>query len=267
MAPVARAHVERLLRDRNLERTLTPASTLSAEPVPSAPSGEASLDERLGGGWPRGQLSDIAGARSSGRTRLAVATLAAATRRGEPAALIDTLDGFDPASAARAGIDWRLLLWVRGAPLAHTRYGTGVPRDEGDLLVQAVNRAIKAAALVMQAGGFGVVVVDLADVPPAALRRLPFTTWLRLHRLIEGRDTAALVVGAEPIARSAGGVSLVLGAGGGEWRGTTDRSRVFTGLASEARIIRARFRAEDDDGFAMGGSVADALWRAGGRAR
>jgi recombination protein RecA len=263
MASPLRASLEQLFRERKLDHTFVPAGPAPPPEVPAAPSGDAGLDERLGGGWPRGQVSEIAGPRSSGRTRLAVATLAAATRRGEPAAFIDTLDTFDPSSAADAGIAWPWLLWVRGTPLAHTRYGAGVPRDEGDLLAHAVNRAVKAAALVLQAGGFGVVVLDLADVPPVALRRLPFTTWLRLARLVEGRDTAALVLGAEPASRSAGGVSLVLGAGAADWRGASDRSRTFAGVASDARLVRARIRAGDGP-FTVGERMPHAPARAAG---
>ena len=53
---------------------------------------------------------------------------------------------------------------------------------------------MKALNLVLQAGGFGVVAIDLADVPPRALKRLPFTTWMRVQRAIEGSDTACVLV-------------------------------------------------------------------------
>ena len=56
----------------------------------------------LGGGWRRGEVSELVGARSSGRTSVLLATLAAATARGEVVALVDALDRFDPASAAAA---------------------------------------------------------------------------------------------------------------------------------------------------------------------
>jgi RecA/RadA recombinase len=51
-------------------------------------TGSAVLDERLHGGVPRGQISEIAGPRSSGRAGLLVAMLAGVTARGEMAALV-----------------------------------------------------------------------------------------------------------------------------------------------------------------------------------
>src|SRR6185295_11951013 len=59
------------------------------EPIRRLASGIAAFDEALGGGLPRGRLSEIVGAPSSGRTALIHAFLAAATRRGEIAAVID----------------------------------------------------------------------------------------------------------------------------------------------------------------------------------
>ena len=73
-------------------------------------------------------------------------------------------------------------------------------------------RALKAFSLILQAGGFGLVVLDLADVAAAALRRFPWTTWMRIARIVEGSETAALLVGGERIARSAGGVTIALDA-------------------------------------------------------
>jgi hypothetical protein len=108
--------------------------------------------------------------------------MAAATQRGEAVALIDPLDQFDPPSAAAAGLDLSRLLWVRGAALAAPVQGrVSVVREWGEGHV-AVERAVKAVSLVFQAGNFGVVALDLAEVPAAVVRRLPFTTWLRLQR-------------------------------------------------------------------------------------
>ena len=43
-----------------------------------------------------------------------------------------------------------------------------------------------------------------------ALRRFPFTTWLRLARVVEGSETVALLVAVEHLARSAGGATIAL---------------------------------------------------------
>lgn len=221
----ARLQVEALLRARRLDRTV---ADLGAPPDPGrvASTGLGWLDARLGGGWPCGETSEVAGAVSSGRTSVLMATLAAATARGELAALVDTTDTFDVVTAAAAGVALDRVLWVRGGPAG------------------LVDRAIKAFGLVLEAGGFGVVALDVADIAPAELARLPFTTWRRLQRLVEGRDTAALVVAAAPLARSARGLTLELAASAAStpvWDGTTRRARRLVGL-SLTPAIRAAWR-------------------------
>lgn len=200
------------LRERRLDRTLT-----SAMPMPHphddqavGATGVAGLDARLGGGLPRGQLSELTGPRSSGRTSLLLDALAAATARGELVALVDALDMLDVASAAAAGVDLSRVLWIRGQVVT----SPGPCRDQNQ---RALEQMVKALGLVLQAGNFGLVVFDVAEAPPDAVRRLPFTTWLRLQRMVAGSQTMALLVGGEPMARSAAGVSIALqGASGSE---------------------------------------------------
>jgi hypothetical protein len=228
-----RAHLETLLRARKLDHTLVDGGIPEETIRHVSTTGLPTLDLRLGGGWPRGETSEIAGAPSSGRTTVLVTTLAAATSRGEIVALVDALDRFDPPSASRAGVDLARLLWARGAPpLFEGRRGS-------QALTRVVDRALKACALILQAGGFGVVALDLADVPVAMLKRLPFTTWLRLQRALEGSDTVALLVVPEPIGRSARGVTLRLAASPA-WQGHSHRSRLLTGLTIEPQVIAAR---------------------------
>ncbi|MBI3399810.1 MAG: hypothetical protein HY048_00195 [Acidobacteria bacterium] len=113
--PLARADLESLLRARQLDRTLTTSlpPLASGDDLTLAPSGITTLDARLGGGVPRGQLSEIVGPRSSGRTSVLLQLLAAATARGELVAVVDALDMLDVESAAAAGVDLDRLLWVR----------------------------------------------------------------------------------------------------------------------------------------------------------
>src|SRR4029077_9329086 len=113
---LARADLESLLRARQLDRTLTTTLPPLArrDEAALAPCGLTALDARLGGGFPRGQLSEIAGPRSSGRTSLLLQTIAAATARGELGARVAALDWFDAGWAAPAGVDLDRLLWIRG---------------------------------------------------------------------------------------------------------------------------------------------------------
>jgi recombination protein RecA len=220
MGHPARAHLESLLRTRHLDVTLTSAAPWREPVFDAAATGFAGVDAALGGGLRRGHVSEVVGARSSGRTTLVCSALSEAGRRGEMTALIDTTDRFDPVSAAAAGVDLSRLLWVR---------------ERGDAA-----RALKAMNLVLQAGGFGLVVFDLADVPPRQVRQFPATTWMRLARVIEGTSTVALLVGAERITRSPGGVTLALGDPVPRWTGNGPRARLLRGVHVAARVVGAR---------------------------
>jgi hypothetical protein len=243
---LARADLESLLRARQLDRTLTTAlpAVDPRDETAVAPTGSASLDARLGGGLPRGQISEIVGARSSGRTSLLLRTIAEATTRGELVALVDALDMLDVESAAAAGIDLARLLWVRGHVVTN-------PGLCGDLNQRALEQAIRAFTLVLQAGNFGLVVLDVAEAPAQAIRRLPFTTWMRLQRMVEGSQTACLLVGGEAVARSSAGLTLRLarnaecGMRNAEC-GIRFREMLFDGLTVDAQIVRARASAQSD---------------------
>ena len=265
---LARADLESLLRSRQLDRTLTnalpPPDPVAAGDDIVAATGITSLDAHLGGGFPRGQVSELIGPRSSGRTSLLLQALAAATSRGELTAVVDVLDMFDVESAAAAGVDLSRLLWIRG----HVVMNPGMCRD---LNQRAIEQTLRAFALVLQAGNFGLVVFDAADAPADAIRRLPFTTWLRLQRMVEGSTTACLLIGAEPMARSAAGLTLRLGigdrglgigggrqtvigdqglgVGGGQGigkNGALFSGRLFKGLEASAKVIRSRVAARSE---------------------
>lgn len=235
MAHAARALLESALRERQLDRTLTTSLPTQVRHAAAGctPTGVAALDDCLGGGLPRGQFSEIVGARSSGRTALACQVLAAATQREDRVALVDVSDRLDVASALAAGIDLSRLLWVRG-----TCDGSGTGAAAID---RALERAIKALNLIVQAGGFGIIAIDLADVPAPALRRLPPATWLRLQRAIAGSETVGLVLAATSMARGAGGLTLAC-AGQVAWNGTSARDRYVGGIEVRVQVVSSRWR-------------------------
>jgi len=132
--------------------------------------------------FPRGRISEIYGPRSSARTTLAHSVLAASTERGECAALIDTANAFDICSAAAARVKLEKLLWIRcGGNAEH---------------------ALRAADLLLQAGGFGVVALDLIDASPQSLARIPPTAWFRFRRAIEPTPTVFLVLADKPLTKT-----------------------------------------------------------------
>ena len=265
---LARADLESLLRSRQLDRTLTTALPAldPRDESALAPAGVTALDARLGGGFPRGQLSELVGPRSSGRTSLLLQMMAAATARGELVAIVDALDMLDVESAAAAGVELSQLLWIRG----HVVINPGLCRD---LNQRALEQAIRALTLVLQAGNFGLVAFDVAEAPADAVRRLPFTTWMRLQRMVEGSQTACVLVGAEPMARSSAGLTLRLagigirdqGIGISQGRdekgivqngvGSSGASRfgnqLFDGLDFTARVVRARAREREEGSVAL----------------
>ncbi len=209
MASVAtlRARLESSLPER-LSSTLLLRERVAPLTVPT---GVAALDA-LTGGLPRGALTEIAGPTSSGRTGVMLAALAGATRRQEVCALVDASDSFDPASAAAAGIDLERLLWVRCSDIPRRSFGAArtmrnrlkpeSPADHGFAFGGVLDQVLKVTDLLLQSGGFGMVVLDLGDIPPESARRVPLTSWFRFRRVVEPTATVLLLVEQEPCART-----------------------------------------------------------------
>jgi DNA repair protein RadB len=166
-----------------LSAFLVPAHTLETKRG-HVPTPWPTLNELLGGGWQLGALNEVHGPRSSGRTSILYASLAAALQRGAVAALVDTESAFDPRRAEQAGVPLRQLLWVCAQP----------------------SQTFKAAELIVSAGGFELVGVDLGDYPP----RLPTAGWIRLRNVAEKQGTAVLLTARFPLAGSCSAMSLEL---------------------------------------------------------
>ncbi len=160
-------------------------------------TGVAPLDA-LTGGLPRGALSEITGPASSGRTGVMLAALAGATRREEACALVDASDNFDPASAATAGVDLDRLLWVRCGELN----SSSLRKNQRRAALGRLEQVLKVTDLLLQGGGFGMVVLDLGDIPTENVRRVPLTSWFRFRRAVEPTATVLLVVEQEACAKT-----------------------------------------------------------------
>ncbi len=200
---------------------ITPASRLDVRPAPEmVSSGIAALDA-LAGGLPRGCLTEICGPASSGRTTLLLAALAAATRRGEFCVVVDASDALDPHSIAAAGVDLDRLLWVRCGAKAgvgpQTSDAKAFPtsfkfgRIESWQSEQQLEQVLRATDMLLESGGFGLIALDLTDLPPQTARRIPLTTWFRFRRAVEHTPTVLLSLEQQPIAGSCSSLLLQLG--------------------------------------------------------
>lgn len=185
------------------------------DPVRRLPTGNVALDGLLGGGWPRGHLSEIAGAPSSGRTALLHLLLASATCRGEVAAVVDPSDMLDPATLAGAGADLPRILWVR-PPSSQT--------------------ALKCAEMILTAGGFGLLALDLPSGAREMARRLPAHTWPRLAQIAKRAGAAVIVLAPQRVAGGTAAVALTLTQRRVRWSGA-----LFEGITSSASLTRSRF--------------------------
>ena len=74
-----------------------------------------------------------------------------------------------------------------------------------------LEQVLRATDLLLESGGFGLVVLDLADLPPQSARRIPLTTWFRFRRAVEHKPTILLAIEQHPIAGSCSSLRLQLG--------------------------------------------------------
>ncbi len=182
-------------------------------PVEVLSTGIDQIDS-LTGGLPRGAITEVFGPASSGRTSFLFSTLAYATTGDEICALVDTNDSFDPLSAAAAGLSLQQLLWIRCAA--------------------NIEHAFKATDLILQGGGFGLVVLDISDVPLKEARRIISSWWYRFRRVVENKPTAFVVLAPDSCVRSCSSLTLELKNKGGIWTTTRQLSSEPQPLSQKA---------------------------------
>lgn len=219
--------LEALIRAQGFGATLPEHRKASRPPIPT---GLARADEQLGGGLPRGAISEIVGPRSSGRTGLVLAAIARVTQAHEVAAYVDVTDCLDPRSAEGAGAVLERLLWVRcGSDGCGQRRPE--PRAGG-----GTDDAWQAANLVAAAGGFGVVAIDLGGLAERHLAAWQRKPWLRLRHAVERTPTALIVLSPQCLTGSVADTVLELRRESTVWDGLLDSITV------QARVRKSKAR-------------------------
>ena len=206
----------------------------SEQPAPARlPAGSAALDALTGGGLMRGRIVELSGPRSSGRMSTVLTMTAAVQAAGELCAIIDVADALDPRSAVRAGVILPRLLWVRPS---------------------CVLDGLKAADWVLDAGGFGLVVLYVAgaevqrvegDARTSWRRRSAMVRgeapWIRLSRRAERAKSALVVVGDRPIVGTVAAVSLLAERGQVRWLGgERGQPRLLDGVRGRIAVARSK---------------------------
>jgi hypothetical protein len=203
--------LEALLRDLGARVT---CGGPEAPQAPCFPTGLAEIDRALGGGFPRGRVSEVVGPSCCGRTSLALALLARVTAQGELAVVVDRPDAFDAASAASAGVDLERVLWVR-------------PPGLGE--------ALRSVEHVLQAGGFPLVLLDLTA--SAASPRIPTSAWPRLRKATAAAAAALVLLGRQRLAGTFADLALELDAAAPRFESGPDW---LAGLDGRVRLVRSR---------------------------
>jgi recombination protein RecA len=204
-AALLREHVQSVLGSR-CETAFLTAAKAAGDTISSAV-----------GEIPRGAITEIAGLVSSGRTSLLYSLLATASSEQEFCTLLDAEDTFDPESAAAAGVRLSQILWVRcGGNVEH---------------------ALKAADLLAQAGGFGLVAIDLGNTPKKIVHHIPLAAWFRLRQAVENTRTALVVVAQQIHIHSCSALKIELSPSRPSWRGQSPGC-LLDGFEATAQCVR-----------------------------
>jgi recombination protein RecA len=206
----------------SIETQIPSAFTVYRRPEQRAiPTGIPQIDS-VTAGVPVSALTEICGSSlaSSGKTSVLISLLAHATQR-HFCALVDAEDSFDPASALAAGANFSRLLWVR----------CGKHKSK----LKPMEQAFKTTDMLLQSGGFGLIVVDLSSLAERLVRKVPLTTWFRFSRVVEKQRAALVFLEQQPHATSCAGLVLGLKAKPAAWSG-----KLLAQFTLEAEIVRAR---------------------------
>ena len=200
--------------------------------------------DRLTGGVPKRGLTQICAPRevSSGRTTVLLSLMAEVTRAEEFCALVDAGDCFDPASAEAAGVDLSRVLWVRCERRRGIKPFPPQPAQRARGPWTPLEQAFRAADIVVQNGGFGLIAVDLATVEERWVRKTPLSTWFRFARVMERMPAALVFLMNSPAAQSCAALTLKLTGGSGRWQGNENvfHANFLAGVECEFEIGRAR---------------------------
>jgi recombination protein RecA len=100
-----------------------------------------------------------------------------------------------------------------------------------------IEQALRVADLLLQAGGFGAIVLDMADLAPEYALRVPLATWFRYRAAVERTQASVVLLTQQACAKSSAELVLRLAAGDPLRQERT----VFAGMEHRVEVVRQRF--------------------------
>jgi hypothetical protein len=188
-----------------------------------------SVIDALIGGIARGRISEITGHISSGKTTIAASFASAASRRGEVVGWVDVPGAFDPCSLEAAGADLARILWLSFDKKPSSMRGAFISKE------RERRGELKAAEMLLEAGGFGLVVIDFG----AMRYPLSQSASLRLARAAERSGTAVLALANHRVCGTFAALTLSMSKLRASFiRMSNDAPTLFDGLRIEAAVER-----------------------------
>ncbi len=99
----------------------------------------------------------------------------------------------------------------------------------------AIDRALRVSDLLLQAGGFSLLVLDFGSVPPEIAWRIPLSTWFRFRAACERTRTTLVLLTQHPCAKTS--AEMVVHTRAGEMQA---QSGVLTGISFAIEVERER---------------------------
>jgi recombination protein RecA len=100
-----------------------------------------------------------------------------------------------------------------------------------------IEQALRVTDLLLQAGGFSSIVLDMGDLAPEVVSRIPLATWFRYRAAAERSQISILLLTQHACAKSSAGLVLRLQPGDA----LRDEATVFAGLEYKVGVMRERF--------------------------
>jgi hypothetical protein len=126
------------------------------------------------------------------------------------------------------------------APQPQLRAQQTNPRINSGKPWARIEQALRVTDLLLQAGGFSAIVLDMASIAPEHVSRVPLATWFRYRAAAERTQAVFLLLTQHSCAKSSG--ELLLRFEPGEAR--DDEKTVFTGIEHRLQVERRRFAQE-----------------------